>query len=58
MTPQEQKVLDTTVELWEQYLKLPVIHPMDNQEFCHKIHDIQRFILSRTEELKLVNNGT
>jgi len=44
MTKEEQKVLDHLVDAWEDFVKLPVIHPDDNNEFRHSLHDLQRII--------------
>lgn len=47
LNAQEQAVLDVTVELWNQFLRLPAEHPDDVGEFRHKIHELQNMILSR-----------
>jgi hypothetical protein len=44
---QEQKVLDLTARLWNEILKLPVIHPSDRAEYQRDIHDIQNRIAAR-----------
>jgi hypothetical protein len=57
MSIQEIKVLNLTAELWNSYTELPELHPMDKQEFCLKIHDIQRCILARPTLAKLTESS-
>ena len=47
MTKQEQKVMDNLVKAWNEYVKLPVIHPDHNDEFRHAIHQAQYLIMAR-----------
>jgi hypothetical protein len=44
MNEQEQKVLDCLVDAWNNYVKLPILHPDDNDEFRHSLHNLQRII--------------
>ncbi len=44
MTECEQKVLDHLVDAWNEFVKLPVMHPDDNDEFRHAFHNLQRII--------------
>ena len=50
---QERNILDLTGDLWNEYVKLPVYHPDDAQEFSVLIHTIQRHILARSGERSL-----
>lgn len=56
MTEAEEELLRLTAELWNKFILLPQQHPMDKEEFCHKIHDLQRFILSRPVERHLTTS--
>ena len=47
MTLDEEKVLMMLAEVWNEFLKLPVEHPMEQQEFCSSIHVCQNMVLSR-----------
>ena len=47
MTPQEQKVLDLTVELWNAFLDLPDQHPHDAPETMRDLHNIQNRLMAR-----------
>lgn len=49
LTPAEQKVLDMSAELWNAINELSEVHPMEKQEICTAIHDIQMRILARPE---------
>lgn len=49
MTEQEQKCMDLTVLLVNEYHELPQLHPDDPLDFTNKVHEIQRMILCRTE---------
>ncbi len=40
----EKKVLDHLVDAWNEFVKLPVMHPDDNDEFRHSFHNLQRII--------------
>lgn len=52
MTDQEKIVINKTVELWNEYLKLPVIHNDANDEMRRLIHAIQEKIFARPEIIK------
>ena len=47
MTEEEIHVLDLLGEAWNEFSKLPNSHPMDNEEFVHHIHILQRQVLAR-----------
>jgi len=47
VTEQEAKVVGLLAEAWNEFAKLPVEHPMAQQEFCTAIHDCQDKILAR-----------
>ena len=48
LTDSERKVLDMSAQLWNAICELPKVHPMQNQEICTAIHDIQMRILARS----------
>lgn len=48
MTEQELDVLEKSRELWDEFLKLPVIHPDDQNEFRLHLHAIQNIVMART----------
>lgn len=52
-TDQERDLLELTAKLWNGFLLLPVLHADDTPEFRHKLHDLQRIILSRSSRLAL-----
>ncbi|MBJ2259094.1 hypothetical protein [Pseudomonas psychrophila] len=47
LTDQEAKVAQVLGEAWNEYLKLPVEHPMGQKEFCSAIHACQNIVLAR-----------
>jgi len=47
LTDEERFILDKTAELWKLFLKLPVQHPMHQQEFANSLHQLQRMIMAR-----------
>lgn len=47
MTEEEKKVLDSTVMLWNGFLKLEVYHPEDLETVRFHIHAIQAIVMSR-----------
>jgi hypothetical protein len=47
LTEQEAKIAQMLGEVWNEYLSLPVEHPMDQQEFCRAIHTCQDMVLAR-----------
>lgn len=49
LTAAEQKVVDMSMDLWNAICALPEVHPMEKQEICTAIHDIQTRILARPE---------
>ena len=52
MTPQENKVLDISADLWNEFVKLPMLHKDDNNEFRFHIHAIQNMIMARPQQRK------
>ncbi len=44
---QEKKVIEITVQLWSEFLKLPEMHPDDCNEMRMHIHAIQEKIFAR-----------
>jgi hypothetical protein len=53
LTNDERKIVDLLAEAFNAFVKLVVIHPSDNLEFCHAIHVAQNIILSRPEVLAI-----
>ena len=47
MEEEERLLLLLLGECYNRYISLPVYHPMDQGEFCNKIHDLQRHVMSR-----------
>lgn len=47
LTDQEAKVAQMLGEAWNEYLKLPVEHPMGQKELCSAIHACQNIVLAR-----------
>ena len=47
LTDQEAKVAQMLGEAWNEYLKLPIEHPMEQKEFCSAIHTCQNIVLAR-----------
>lgn len=47
VTEQEAKVVGILAEAWNEYMKLPIEHPMAQQEFCTAIHECQDKVLAR-----------
>lgn len=48
VTEQEAKVARLLGEVWNEYMKLPKEHPMEQQEFCSAIHVCQEKVLARS----------
>jgi len=47
VTDQEAVVVGMLAEAWNEFLKLPIEHPMEQREFCTAIHSCQDKILAR-----------
>ncbi|ANY85976.1 hypothetical protein [Pseudomonas putida] len=47
LTDQEAKVALLLADAWDEYLKLPIEHPLEQQEFCMAIHQAQDKVLAR-----------
>ncbi len=47
LTDQEARVAQMLGEAWNEYLKLPIEHPMEQKEFCSAIHACQNMVLAR-----------
>ncbi len=47
VTDQEAVVVGLLAEAWNEFLKLPIEHPMAQREFCTAIHSCQDKILAR-----------
>lgn len=47
LTPDERAIVDASAALWNAFLRLPVEHPCDRQEFCAAVHALQTLILMR-----------
>jgi hypothetical protein len=47
MTEKEKSILLKTVDIWNEYLELPVQHPNERAELQKAIHDIQGLIACR-----------
>jgi len=47
LTKQEGKVMDSLVNAWNAFIKLPKEHPSDTQDFCNGIHQCQHILMSR-----------
>ena len=47
LTFEEKLVLGTLVTAWEEYKRLPVVHPDDLEEFRRPIHTAQLLVLAR-----------
>lgn len=47
LTEQENRVVTMLGDAWNEYLKLPIEHPMEKTEFCTAIHACQDKILGR-----------
>lgn len=47
MTDQEVVAMSLTVDCANAILELPVLHPMEKEEFCHAMHIIQDQLMAR-----------
>lgn len=47
LMPEENEILDLTVEVWNKFAGLEVQHPSDLDDFYRAIHDIQRIVAMR-----------
>lgn len=47
MTPEESEVVARLAEAWNLFVRLPTIHPSDQAEFAHAIHQAQNIVLAR-----------
>ncbi|WP_278939769.1 hypothetical protein [Pseudomonas helleri] len=47
LTDQEARIAQMLGEAWNEYLKLPIEHPMEQKEFCSAIHACQNMVLAR-----------
>jgi len=47
MTNEELTIIDFLADAYNKFVKLPIQHPMDQDEFCRGIHILQRHIMAR-----------
>lgn len=47
MTEQEKDLIRKTMDVWEDYMRLPVEMPNDQADFCQMIRQIQAHIMCR-----------
>ncbi|MPQ83795.1 hypothetical protein F0170_07245 [Pseudomonas sp. MAFF 730085] len=47
LTDREGFIASLLADAWNEYLKLPIEHPMDRDEFCRAIHVCQDKVLAR-----------
>lgn len=47
LTDREAKVAQLLADAWDEYLKLPIEHPLEQHEFCMAIHQVQDMVLAR-----------
>lgn len=47
MNPEESEVFDLLVEAWNKFVKLPIQHPIDQQDFQAGIRSLQNLLLAR-----------
>lgn len=47
ITPEERNVIDKLAEAFNAFVKLPILHPMEREEFCHAIHAAQTIVMAR-----------
>lgn len=47
LTEQEAKVATMLGDAWDEYLKLPIEHSLEQHEFCIAIHRVQDMVLAR-----------
>lgn len=54
ITCEEKEIMLDLAAIWNKFIKLPVEHPDDTEEFRHSFHSLQHKILKRsgTRELK------
>jgi len=48
ITDDEIRITEMLGRAWDEYLMLPVEHPMDRDEFCRAIHVCQSMVLERS----------
>lgn len=47
MTAAELSIIDKLVDAHRIFTSLPVQHPRDKEEWCEKLHDLQRMVMAR-----------
>ena len=57
LTEQEAKVVQMLADAWNEYMELPVEHPMDRQEFCTAINACQDKVLARAGRRAINERG-
>ena len=58
LTDQEATVVQMLAAAWNEYLKLPIEHSMDRQEFCTAVHRCQDMVLARSGRRELNSVGS
>lgn len=48
ITQHEMQIVEKLSEAWNLFMKLPVEHPMAQDEFCRAIHRCQDMVLARS----------
>ena len=54
LTKDEQDVMDSLRRAWNDFVELPVMHPIDNQEFMFYIHGAQKIIMARSAQREML----
>ncbi|CQR09268.1 TPA: hypothetical protein ACTR19_001336 [Yersinia enterocolitica] len=57
LSADEQRVAQMLGDAWNQYLKLPIEHPCERDEFCRAIHVCQSIVLARPAVRGLASKG-
>lgn len=53
----EHRLAQMLGDIWNEYLKLPVEHPCERDEFCKAIHACQDMILARPSVRAISREG-
>jgi len=47
MTEEELAIINLLANAYNLFIKLPLQHPMDQDEFCRNVHVLQRQVMAR-----------
>jgi len=52
----QNKCIEITVSLWNEFCNIENLHPSDKHEFCHHLHCLQNLLYAHKYKIEIPNN--